>query len=210
MKYFFILSVLIGCANLIESGSSYHSDNETDSSSQFESNESGSRTDEEPNNTDHYQINPKIRAEPNRISPTNASEENGLYQEVNYVEVNEQGANLSEEVKHLQVRLVNEGGANQTGPTTNLTNPCKMGLDAGPCFGKFLKFYFDNAEQKCKAFFYGGCYGNANQFQTVEECKFTCIENDWPPFPINNQTEGNKTEAKVFFNPSTQAIFRAI
>jgi hypothetical protein len=30
------------------------------------------------------------------------------------------------------------------------------------------------------------------QFQTVEECEFTCVENDWPPYPINNgSNDGN-------------------
>ena len=87
--------------------------------------------------------------------------------------------------------------ANET-PTTNLTNPCRLSLDPGPCFGKFMKFYFNTNEQKCKAFFYGGCYGNANQFQTVEECEFVCVDNDWPPYPIdNNGTSGeNETETE--------------
>ena len=80
--------------------------------------------------------------------------------------------------------------------TTNLTNPCHLDLDPGPCFGKFMKFYFHSADQKCKAFFFGGCYGNANQFQTVEECEFVCVDNDWPPYPIDNNgtNGGNETE----------------
>jgi hypothetical protein len=38
-----------------------------------------------------------------------------------------------------------------------------LDVDPGPCFGKFLKFYYSVEEKKCKAFYFGGCYGNANQ-----------------------------------------------
>ena len=54
-----------------------------------------------------------------------------------------------------------------TAPTTNLTDPCRLNVDPGPCFGKFLKFYFNSDEQKCKAFYFGGCYGNANQVAII-------------------------------------------
>ena len=71
-----------------------------------------------------------------------------------------------------------------------------MDVEPGPCFGKFLKFYFNYEDKECKAFYFGGCYGNANQFQTVEECKFTCIENKWPPYPIEGPPGENGTESE--------------
>jgi hypothetical protein len=33
------------------------------------------------------------------------------------------------------------------------------------------------------------------QFQTVEECEFICVENQWPPYPIDGGGEnGTETE----------------
>ena len=94
--------------------------------------------------------------------------------------------------------LTTQGSRNEssTPPTVNLTNPCLMDVEPGPCFGKFLKFYFNHEDKECKAFYFGGCYGNANQFQTVEECKFTCIENKWPPYPIEGPPGENGTESE--------------
>jgi len=37
------------------------------------------------------------------------------------------------------------------------------------------KFYYDTEKQDCVLFFYGGCKGNTNQFDTIVECRQTCI-----------------------------------
>ena len=34
--------------------------------------------------------------------------------------------------------------------------------------------YFDNAEKRCMPFYYGGCEGNDNRFDTFEECQKSC------------------------------------
>ena len=102
--------------------------------------------------------------------------------------------------RHDSVEVTTGGNA-----TTNLTSPCLLDVEPGPCYGKFLKFYYSASDKKCKAFFYGGCYGNGNQFQTVEECNFVCVDNDWPPYPIDggggsgeNETENEpETEPEV-------------
>ena len=39
-----------------------------------------------------------------------------------------------------------------------------------------FKRYFDNEEKKCKEFSYGGCGGNENNFNSVEECETSCGE----------------------------------
>ena len=211
MKYFIVLSVLIGCAKLVVSDSSsydFEDENEYFQSDSIESTSRGDvghsgnpdsgNPDNKTDNNDHNQIDPKLTTEPYQISPTNGSTDIVHYTSDPATEVERHRVNSSGQFVHAQGRLANEAVSNQTGPTTNLSNPCDTLLDAGPCVGKFLKFYFDKSDQRCKAFFYGGCYGNANHFQTVEECEFICIENSWPPYPINNQTEGNKTETKVY------------
>ena len=53
-------------------------------------------------------------------------------------------------------------------------NLCGLPADSGPCFGAFPHFYFDAAEGQCRAFVYGGCEGNANNFETLEACVAAC------------------------------------
>jgi hypothetical protein len=54
---------------------------------------------------------------------------------------------------------------------------CKLPKDAGNCRAAIPNWYFDVASKKCKSFIYGGCYGNANNFGTQEECERECIKN---------------------------------
>lgn len=34
--------------------------------------------------------------------------------------------------------------------------------------------YFDNSEKRCMPFYYGGCEGNGNRFDTLEDCQKSC------------------------------------
>ena len=34
--------------------------------------------------------------------------------------------------------------------------------------------YFDNFEKRCMPFYYGGCEGNANNFDSLEDCQKSC------------------------------------
>ncbi|EFX79782.1 hypothetical protein DAPPUDRAFT_304363 [Daphnia pulex] len=51
---------------------------------------------------------------------------------------------------------------------------CLMPMHIGPCRMSLEKFYYDAEKKDCLLFFYGGCKGNSNQFDTVEECRQTC------------------------------------
>ncbi|RVE65358.1 hypothetical protein OJAV_G00135040 [Oryzias javanicus] len=51
---------------------------------------------------------------------------------------------------------------------------CKLKPDPGPCRAAFPKFYYDRDSSSCKSFLYGGCRGNANQFDTAEACVESC------------------------------------
>ncbi|XP_070770631.1 tissue factor pathway inhibitor a [Enoplosus armatus] len=53
-------------------------------------------------------------------------------------------------------------------------NPCHLAEAPGPCRGLVTRYFFDTNSQQCKHFFYGGCFGNANNFRSMVECKAKC------------------------------------
>ncbi|KAK0153506.1 Boophilin-H2 [Merluccius polli] len=52
---------------------------------------------------------------------------------------------------------------------------CVMKEDAGPCKAIKERFYFDIDTGRCMMFEYGGCGGNANNFQSLQACEQTCV-----------------------------------
>lgn len=56
-----------------------------------------------------------------------------------------------------------------------LANPdCSLKPEAGPCKASIQRFYYDVAAEQCNEFTYGGCQGNANNFETADECAAAC------------------------------------
>lgn len=53
-------------------------------------------------------------------------------------------------------------------------NPCHLSEAPGPCRGLLSRYYYDSKSQQCKHFFYGGCFGNANNFRSMAECHAKC------------------------------------
>ncbi|VDN07617.1 unnamed protein product [Thelazia callipaeda] len=59
--------------------------------------------------------------------------------------------------------------------TLNIANEiCQLPKERGPCDKYELRFYYNKRLGECKYFFFGGCEGNANNFERVEECERTC------------------------------------
>ncbi|XP_069841223.1 collagen alpha-1(XXVIII) chain [Dendropsophus ebraccatus] len=52
---------------------------------------------------------------------------------------------------------------------------CKLPLDQGPCRTYIIKWYYDKQANSCAQFWYGGCSGNGNRFDTEDECKKSCV-----------------------------------
>lgn len=52
---------------------------------------------------------------------------------------------------------------------------CKLPKIHGPCTGYYKKYYYDSDRNICSEFIYGGCLGNTNRFETLEECKQSCF-----------------------------------
>ncbi|XP_036109235.1 tissue factor pathway inhibitor [Molossus molossus] len=51
---------------------------------------------------------------------------------------------------------------------------CAYKADSGPCRAMLKRYYFNIQTQQCEEFVYGGCEGNENQFESLEECKKIC------------------------------------
>jgi len=51
---------------------------------------------------------------------------------------------------------------------------CSLPPQIGSCRAAFQMFYYDGESKECKPFIYGGCEGNENRFETMEECTKTC------------------------------------
>lgn len=56
---------------------------------------------------------------------------------------------------------------------------CAFKADDGPCKAMLKRFFFNVHTQQCEEFIYGGCEGNQNRFESLEECKEKCIR-DFP------------------------------
>uniref|UniRef100_A0A452S6B0 BPTI/Kunitz inhibitor domain-containing protein n=1 Tax=Ursus americanus TaxID=9643 RepID=A0A452S6B0_URSAM len=51
---------------------------------------------------------------------------------------------------------------------------CFLDEDSGLCRGYMTRYFYNNQSKKCEGFKYGGCLGNQNNFESLEQCKKTC------------------------------------
>ncbi|MFH4974442.1 hypothetical protein AB6A40_001151 [Gnathostoma spinigerum] len=56
-------------------------------------------------------------------------------------------------------------------PTSDI---CSLPADVGPCRTPTPAYYYDSALGSCVEFTYGGCEGNNNRFESMEECQNAC------------------------------------
>lgn len=53
---------------------------------------------------------------------------------------------------------------------------CGLPKVVGPCKAAFPRWFFNTKTRKCERFIYGGCGGNANNFNSLQACLNKCGE----------------------------------
>lgn len=53
---------------------------------------------------------------------------------------------------------------------------CALRQDEGSCRQYTLKWYYDTVQNECLQFWYGGCDGNGNRFETKTDCVASCVK----------------------------------
>lgn len=51
---------------------------------------------------------------------------------------------------------------------------CLQEKETGSCKAYFTRYYFNKETGNCESFIYGGCRGNSNNFNTLEDCEAVC------------------------------------
>ncbi|KTG32498.1 hypothetical protein cypCar_00018712 [Cyprinus carpio] len=59
--------------------------------------------------------------------------------------------------------------------TSLVDDACLMKQDVGPCSAYVLSWQYDIQQNECTHFWFGGCGGNKNRFNTQEECEALCV-----------------------------------
>ena len=68
-------------------------------------------------------------------------------------------------------------GAGASGGNAGDGGLCGLPADPGPCDAAIPRWFFNSQTGKCESFVYGGCQGNANNFQTPDACVQACAPN---------------------------------
>ncbi|KAJ4933261.1 hypothetical protein JOQ06_030094, partial [Pogonophryne albipinna] len=87
-------------------------------------------------------------------------------------------------------------------------SPCHLPEAPGPCRGLLTRYFFDSMSQQCKHLFYGGCFGNANNFRSMADCQAKCQNPEVKPTdlclsPVERGT-CDGSEKRFAFNSNTK------
>ncbi len=75
------------------------------------------------------------------------------------------------QVQQPQPVVVVNQGTDEDGPDYT----CLLPLAPGRCKSFQMKWYYNKERSRCEVFYFGGCGGNANRFNSLEECQSLCM-----------------------------------
>jgi hypothetical protein len=75
------------------------------------------------------------------------------------------------------------GGSGAGGSGGALPDKCLLVQESGPCDAAIPAYFHNSETGTCEPFTYGGCEGNDNRFDTLEECQSACNGGD-PNFDV--------------------------
>lgn len=61
-----------------------------------------------------------------------------------------------------------------TGVNNRYVYKCSFGRKVGQCKAYFKRYYFDQDQNRCLQFGWGGCDQNGNNFESLEKCESDC------------------------------------
>ncbi|VDK41921.1 unnamed protein product [Dibothriocephalus latus] len=60
------------------------------------------------------------------------------------------------------------------GSSEGARGPCDFPIDPGMCMAYFPSYGYNSETRRCEEFVYGGCGGNENRFDSLDECRSMC------------------------------------
>ncbi|XP_064488533.1 actinia tenebrosa protease inhibitors-like [Ornithodoros turicata] len=66
-------------------------------------------------------------------------------------------------------------GGTECPPECIYPEGCCEPVVVGPCKAAFPRYYYNSTLNQCVYFIYGGCQGNCNNFERMEDCESYCV-----------------------------------
>ncbi|CAG9813449.1 unnamed protein product, partial [Phaedon cochleariae] len=95
-------------------------------------------------------------------------------------------------------------------PKAIAKDTCQLPAETGECANYVDRWYYDTRDKACRQFYYGGCGGNGNNFESRQKCEERC-ENGQPlePQPITPPPQVEAFRIEMCFLPSETGKCRA-
>lgn len=61
-------------------------------------------------------------------------------------------------------------------PPFDVDDICSLPPTIGPCEAAFTRYYYNRKTGQCEEFTYGGCGGNENNFENMQQCQRACYD----------------------------------